>query len=94
MKPGWDPYAAALAALDEWERIHGGWPTKELIQCARTNRELIQAGNRLAETVSVLNAAPKTHTQGSVNVTLTQERMIEAASAAGQWERLIRELQQ
>jgi hypothetical protein len=94
MKPGWDPYAAALAALDDWEKEHGGWPTSELIQCARANNALIAAGERLAETIQILNAAPRTHSNGQVTVTLTQGRMIEAASAIGQWNQARTEHQQ
>jgi len=94
MKPGWDPYAAALAALDDWEKQHGGWPTSELIQCARANNALIKAGKRLAETIEILNAAPRTHSTGQVTVTLTQHRMIEAASAIGEWNQTLRDHQQ
>ena len=94
MKPGWDPYAAALAALDDWEKQHGGWPTSELIQCARANNALIQAGQRIADTLEILNAAPKTHSSGQVTVSLTQERMIEASSALGEWKQTLRDHQQ
>jgi hypothetical protein len=94
MKPGWDPYAAALAALDDWEKQHGGWPTSELIQCARANNALIQAGQRIADTIEILNAAHKTHSNGKVTVTLTQERMIEASSALGEWKQTLENHQQ
>lgn len=94
MKPGWDPYAAALAALDDWEATHGKWPTEQLIKCARANHALQQSAQRLADTIRILNAAPRIHTNGKVQITLTQERMIEAASALGQWERTQKEHQQ
>jgi hypothetical protein len=94
MKPGWDPYAAALAALDDWEKENGGWPTSELIQCARANNALIAAGERLAQTIEILNAAPKTHVGGQVTVTLSQERMVEAACSIEDWEYTIRKHQQ
>lgn len=93
MKPGWDPYAAALAALDEWEATHGKWPTEQLIQCARLNQQLIQTGQRLADTIRILNNAPRNHANGKVTVILTQERMVEASSAIGQWETLMKEQQ-
>lgn len=94
MKPGWDPYAAALAALDDWHSVNGDWPTSELIQCARANNALIQAGQRIADTIEILNAAPKTHINGKVTVTLTQERMIEASSALGEWKQTLENHQQ
>jgi len=89
VKPGLDPYAAALKAMDDWYDVHGDWPTKELIMCARANNALVEAGQRLAETVEILNAAPRTHTTGNVNVTLTHERMVEASAAVGQWNQTI-----
>ena len=94
MKPGWDPYAAALAALDEWERVHGSQPTEQLIRCARANNALIQAGQRLADTIEILNAAPKTHSNGSVTIILTQQRLVEASSALGEWKQTLRDHQQ
>ena len=94
MKPGWDPYAAALAALDDWEATHGKWPTQELIRCARANHAITTAAQRLADTIEILNAAPKTHSNGTVTVTLTQQRMVEASSALGQWKQTLREHQQ
>lgn len=94
MKPGLDPYAAALAALDDWEAAHGKWPTEQLIRCARANNALTNAGHRLADTIKILNAAPKTHSAGSVTITLTQQRMIEASAALGEWEQAIRKHQQ
>jgi hypothetical protein len=94
MKPGWDPYAAALAALDDWDKQHGGWPTMELVRCARANNAIIHAGQRLAETIEILNAAPRTNNSGLVTVTLKQKRMVEASSALGDWNQTLKEHQQ